>query len=142
MLGFLKNKVSANVNKYSGKTDFLEAVCAAAALIAAADGEIEDEEITATMTAVKSHPSLSQAFSVRQIETTMETMLERTKGRAGRMGLYREIDDIAADPDMSETVYLVALDVSESDGEIEPEEEKVLARIASSLKIDPSKYDV
>ncbi|EFO33575.1 TerB [Roseibium sp. TrichSKD4] len=79
------------MNRFKGKTDFLEAVCAAAALVAAADGEIED---------------------------------------------------IKDDPDMAETVYLTALDISESDGQIEPEEKAVLEKIAAKLGLNPANYDV
>lgn len=143
MFAALKQKLSGSVNRYAGKTDFLEAVCAAAALVSAADGEIEDAEVEATIKIVASNPGLSGAFSSRQIEQTAENMLKRAQaGRTGRMGLYKEIEDIANDPEMAETVYLTALDVSESDGEIEPEEKEVLAKIAQKLGVDPKKFDV
>ena len=52
-------KAEAAVQKFSGRTDFLEAVCAAAALVAAADGEIEDSEVKATVKAVKANKALA-----------------------------------------------------------------------------------
>ncbi|EFO30145.1 TerB [Roseibium sp. TrichSKD4] len=142
MLGKLKQKLEGSMNRFKGKTDFLEAVCAAAALVAAADGEIEDAEIKATIQGISSNPVLAGAFPSRQIEQTLEQMFERTKGRAGRMGLYGEIDDIKDDPEMAETVYLTALDISESDGQIEPEEKAVLEKIAAKLGLNPANYDV
>ena len=141
MFGAFKKMVSGSVQKYSGRTDFLEAVCAAAALVAAADGDIEDAEVDSVVKTVTNHPDLSGAFDRRTIENTIQQMLSRAQtGRVGKMGLYKEIDDIANDGDMAETVYLTALDVSESDGEIEPQEKEVLAKIAERLKIDTKKY--
>lgn len=142
MLGKLfKNQLEAAANKFSGRTDFLEAVCAASALIAAADGDIEDSEVESTISTIKANSNLS-SFSGNQIEQTLEKMFERTKNRTGRAGLWSEIEDIKKDPDMCETVYLCALDVSESDGEIEPEEKVVLRKLATTLGLNPAKYDV
>lgn len=142
MLNMLKSKLEGSMNRFAGKTDFLEAVCASTALVAAADGEIEDAEVEATVQSVSSNPKLAGAFASRQIEQTMEQMFERTEGRAGRLGLYREIEDIKDDSDMSETVFLTALDISESDGEIEPEEKVVLSKIAKTLGLNPANFDV
>lgn len=135
MLANLKKALGASMNKYSGNTDFLEAVCAASALVAAADGKVEDSEIDATVKAVSANPSLSGAFNGRQIEQTISQMLERANGgRVGRMGLMRELEDIAADADMCEAVMLAALDVAEGDGNIDDDEMKVLQKVADTLK--------
>lgn len=143
MFAKLKEKLTGSVNRFAGKTDFLEAVCAAAALVAAADGEIEDSEVEKTIKIITSNPDLSGAFSSRQIEQTAEAMLRRTQaGRTGRLGLYKEIEDIAKDGEMAETVFVTALDVSEADGEMEPQERDVLRKIAGLLRVDPRKFDV
>lgn len=143
MLGNLKKMLSGSVQKYSGKKDFLEAVTAAAALVAAADGNVSDEEVGATIQIITANPALSGAFSVREIETTADTMLRRAAaGRTGRMGLYNEIGDIAKDPEMAEVVYLTALDVAEASGGIEDKEQEVLTKIAKQLGLDPKKYEV
>lgn len=130
-------KAEAAVQKFSGRTDFLEAVCAAAALIAAADGEIEDSEVKSTVKAVKANKSLAGGFDQGTIEACINKMLDRASGgRVGRMGLWAEISEVASDADMAEAVVLTALDVAESDGEVEPEEQKVLERLAKDLSID------
>ena len=130
-------KAEAAVQKFSGRTDFLEAVCAAAALIAAADGEIEDSEVKATVKAVKANKSLAGGFDQSTIEAVINKMLERAGGgRVGRMGLWEEIREVAKDPEMAQSVVLTALDVAEGDGEIEPEEKVVLDRLAKELSVD------
>ena len=130
-------KAEAAVQKFSGRTDFLEAVCAAAALIAAADVEIEDSEVKATVKAVKANKSLSTGFDQTAIEATINKMLERAAGgRVGRMGLWEEIREVAKDAELAQGVVLAALDVAEGDGEIEPAEKVVLDRLAKELSVD------
>lgn len=133
-------KAEAAVQKFSGRTDFLEAVCAAAALIAAADGEIEDSEVKATVKAVKANKSLAGGFDQSTIEACINKMLERAGGgRVGRMGLWEEIREVAKDAELAQAVVLTALDVAEGDGEIEPEEKVVLDRLAKELSVDLSR---
>lgn len=142
MFSSLKQKLSGGVNKYSGRKDFLEAVCAAAALVAAADGEISDDEVAQTVKAVSSNASLSAAFKPVEIERTADLMLKRAQGgRVGRAGLYKEIGDVTNDHEMSETVLLSALDVADHGG-IDDKEKDVLAKIASTLGLDLKNYDV
>lgn len=142
MFGF-KSKFGGAVNKYSGRKDFLEAVCASCALIAAADGDVSDAEVEKTVKVIASNPKLSGSFASREIELSADAMLKRAQaGRSGRVGLYKEIDDIASDPEMAETVYVAALDVAESSGGIDEKEKAVLLNIAQRLKIDTKQYDV
>ena len=133
-------KADAVVQKYSGRTDFLEAVCSAAALVAAADGELGDNEVKSTIKAVKANKTLSGGFDQKDIEATVNKMLERAGGgRVGRMGLWDEIREIAKDAEMSEAVVLTAIDVAEGEGGIGAEEQKVLAKLANELSIDLSR---
>ena len=130
-------KAEAVVQKYSGRTDFLEAVCAGAALIAAADGEIEDSEVDAAVKAVKANKALAQGFDQQTIDRTINLMLDRAGGgRVGRSGLRKEIMEVAKDADMAEAVILTMMDVAEADGEVEPAEQKVLESLAKDLGID------
>jgi tellurite resistance protein TerB len=130
-------KAEAALQKFSGRTDFLEAVCAAAALIAAADGEIEDAEIKATVKAVKANKALAAGFDQQMIDQTINRMLERAEGgRVGRMGLWAEVNEVAKDPELAQAVVLTALDVAEGDGEIEPAEKAVLDKLAKNLSVN------
>lgn len=145
VFNFLKNKAQDRVNRASGNTDYLEAVCAAVALISAADGEIEDEEIQAATAAISANQRLLDAFTGRQIEDAMETMFNRTKGANGRISrvglsnLWREIEEVAKERDQAEVVLLTALDVSDADGEREPAEQAVLEKMARILNLDLAK---
>lgn len=132
-----KDKLSSGVKRVSGRKDFLEAACASCALVAAADGDISDDEIRAATKAVSSNPTLSSSFKANEIDKTMDTMLKRAQsGRSGRLGLYKEIGDLQGDAEMGELVYLVALDVAEADGEIGPKERDVLSLVAKKFGLN------
>lgn len=137
MFGIFKKKAEDAVKKFSGRTDYLEAVCAATALVAAADGEIADAEITATMKAVSANKALRDGFDQKTIEQTMEKMLQRAGGgRVGRAGLWTEIEEVVKNAEMAEAVVLTALDVAEGDGEIAPAEKAILDRLAKVANVD------
>ena len=141
MLKALKERLAGGANRLQGRTDILEAVTAAAALVAIADGEIEDSEVEATVKAVKANEALNTAFDSRQIEGAIQRMLDRAQGgRVGQMGLYKEIRDVAGSTEDAELVYLTALDIAEADGEVEPQEQTVLAKIAKELGINQASY--
>lgn len=133
----LKSFVADKINRYKGNSDFLEGVCAACALTAGANGDISDAEAEATIKTIMANPTLANNFNARQIEQCAEAMFKRAQGgRMGRMGLYRELEDVAKDADMAEAVAIAALDVAESDGTIEDAEKAVLIKIGQTLGID------
>ena len=133
----LGGNVAAVAAQFSGRKDFLEAVCAGAALISSADGDMSDKEIAAVVKAVKANKSLADGFDQPTIDKCINTMLERAGGgRVGRMGLWTEIAEIAKEPEMAQVVVLTALDVAESDGDIGAEETKVLQRLAKDLGVN------
>lgn len=148
MFGMLKKTFGAAAKEvkaeYGENKDFLEAVCAASALVAAADGDIEESERRKVVSIISNHPTLSKLYQSNVIETTAETMFKRAKESSGRQQLARELDDIKSRPNgqgMAEDAYLVALDIANADGEIEPEEDAVLKKIAARLGIDTSKFE-
>jgi tellurite resistance protein TerB len=127
---------------YSQNKDYLEAVCAASALVAFADGELEDAERSKAIRTITQHPKLGEMYRPDAIESTVDAMFKRAKDASGRQLLARELDDIKGrEGSMAEDVYLVALDVAMSDGTLEPEEEVVLKKLAARLGVDLSKFE-
>lgn len=136
MFGFGKKATDA-VKKFSGRTDFLEAVCAASALIASADGTIDDGEIQACKKAIMANKALADGFDARTIETCIEKMLDRAGGgRVGRSGLWKEVEEGCKDPEQAEAIVLSALDVAEADGSIGDKEKAVLEQVANRAKVN------
>lgn len=148
MFGMMKKILAAGGKEikaeYGQNKDFLEAVCAACALVAAADGDIEESEKRKVVSIVTGHATLGKLYQQNVIEQTAETMFRRAKDVSGRNQLARELDDIKGRPDgatMAEDVYLIALDIANADGEIEPQEDVVLKKIATRLGVDASKFE-
>lgn len=148
MFGALKKAFGAGAREvkanYSENKDYLEAVCAASALVAFADGELEDGERSKVVSVLANHPVLGKMYDRNAIEATADTMFKRAKDASGRQSLARELDDIKGRADgaqMSEDVYLIAVDVSAADGEVEPEEKVALEKIAKRLGVDPAKFE-
>lgn len=148
MFGSLKKAFGAGAKEikaeYSENKDFLEAVLAASALVAAADGDIEETERRKVISVVSNHATLSKLYASNVIEATAETMFKRAKDASGRNQLARELDDVKNRPggqQMAEDAYLIALDIAGADGELEPAEVEVLKKIAARLNVDTSKFD-
>jgi tellurite resistance protein TerB len=138
----LKEKLSGSAKRMSGRTDLLEAVCAGAALVAAADGDIDDAEVEATIKAVTANETLNTAFAANAINGCIERMLDRANGgRVGKLGLYKEIEDVAGNAEEGEIVLLTAMDIADADGSVDPSEKAVLEKIASKLGLKLSNYD-
>lgn len=148
MFGFAKKIIKGAAREVStdlGKNkDFLEACCAAAALVAAADGDIEESEKRKVVSLAMKNPTLGKLYNSSDIERTADEMFKRATDRSGRQALANELQDVKKlenAQEVADQVYLFALDISEADGEVEPEEKAVLAKIASLLGVDPGKFE-
>lgn len=129
---------------YGENKDFLEAVCAGVALVAMADGEIEETERRKALSIITNHSVLGKLYKQNDIEATGERMFKLAKDASGRQQLARELDDIKGRPtgaQMADDVYLICLDIANADGQVEPEEDVVLKKIAARLGVDTTRFD-
>lgn len=127
-----KGKAKDAVNKFSGNKDFLEAMCAASALVAAADGTIDDSEVDAAINSIKSNAAISSGFSAQEIENVFGKMSTKVNTRVGRSQLKTEIQEaIGRDKtgDLGKAIVLGAADVADQNG-IDDKEMAVLRDIA------------
>lgn len=133
------------INKEYGKNDdFLLAVCASSALVANADGIIEDSERTKTISLIRNHSTLSKLYNGDKIEATVDRCLKLSKDKSGKQELARYLDHVRNTDNakaICEDVYLVAADIAAADGSVGPEEEQVLKKIADRLSVDTTKFD-
>lgn len=138
MFGMLKEKLGGGAKRFSGRTDLLEATCAACALVAAADGDVEDAELVATQEALVNHPTLSAAFKQSEIEATASKIFSRAKGAMGRVGLMKEIEQAKSKStaDDLELILACAVDIARADGELEGPELAVMQKIANTLGLN------
>ena len=141
----LKNVISSGVREinadYGKNTDFLEAVCGAAALVANADGSIDDTERSKAVSVISNHSTLKTLYKVDVIKSVLETAFGRAKDASGRQEIARSLEKVKENSKMSEDAYLVAVDIANADGKVGPEEETMLAKIASRLGVNAKDLD-
>lgn len=135
------------LNKEYGKTsDFLNAVCASCALVAYADGTLEDSERAKAIQVLTGHTQLSSLYPRNEIESALNSALNHGTTASGKQELARALDRVGqlpTGPQMAEDVYLVALDVasSNSNHKVGEDEQRVLDRLAKRLNVDPTKFE-
>lgn len=105
----------------------------AAYLVACADGECEASEKAKIEQVLRNQPALSAFTSeINAMSATIIGQLD-TNFKIGRRAALREIEDVKHDTREAEDVLDVAVAIAEAEGEIEPEERKVLEEIAGVL---------
>jgi len=135
ILSDIFNRVKTELGSYNGDKSFLLAASAAAALVTAADGTIDDSEIDTAIKGLTENTILKGSFKPSEIEEALTTALNNSKSRAGKAILTREIEALMARPiEQRQDVFLIAADVADNDG-IGAEEKEVLGKIAKSLSL-------
>ncbi|MBN3082693.1 tellurite resistance TerB family protein [Pectobacterium polaris] len=139
--GFGKKVAAAKVElKKVENRDLMEAIVGGCLLVAAADGEIEKKETDKLDQLLRSNPQLGHYGN--EITQTISRFTEQLQAgfRVGRMNILREIDDIKNTLKDAEEVFVNMLTIAEADGEIEPEEQKVLEEVGRRLGLRIEDY--
>jgi len=137
----LGGKAKDAVNQFSGSKDFLEGLCAASALVAAADGSIDDSEYDTALDVIRNNVAIAAAFGTGEIESVFGKMAPKTKTRSGKAELKEEIRQVIARDKsgaMGQAIVYVMLDVADSGG-IDAAEEKVMREIAGIANVNYDK---
>jgi tellurite resistance protein len=147
MFGLLKKAAGAAATEVQAarneNTDILEAYCAGAALMATADGQVEDSEKGKAIRIISAAKDLKGLFGNDVIERTFDAFCKKAVDSAGRQDLIEEFEDLKRQPDsqkMRDRIFLVCKDIAKADGEIEPPEQKRLDVIARLLDVDQAKF--
>ncbi len=113
--------------------DLMQAIVGGCLLVAAADGEISKNESAQVDLQIRANKALEHFGS--EITTTVNQFTEQLQAgfRLGRMNIMREIADVKNNPMDAEEVFVNMLTVAEGDGNISPEELKVLVEIGTQL---------
>ncbi|WP_064702640.1 tellurite resistance TerB family protein [Halomonas caseinilytica] len=120
--------------------DLMEAIVGGCLLIAAADGEIEQEETDKLDQLLRSNQRL-QGFG-GEITQTIQRFRDQLEAgfQVGRLQILREIGDIASDREHAEEVLVNMITIAGSDGEFEDEEVVVIKEVAGKLGLNPTDY--
>lgn len=132
-------KAQQNLKKVENR-DLMEAIVGGCLLIAAADGEIEQEETAKLDQLLRSNHRL-QGFG-NEISQTIQRFKDQLDAgfQVGRLQIMREIHDIADDREHAEEVLVNMITIAGADGEFEPEEIAVIKEVAGQLGLNPTDY--
>ena len=143
MLGIGKRLFGAKraVKKLENR-DLMQAIVGGCLLVAAADGEISKNEAAQIDIQIRANKNLEH-FG-QEITTTVNLFTEQLQAgfRLGRMNIMREIADIKNNPLDAEEVFVNMITVAEGDGNISPEELKVLAEVGVQLGLRPKDFGI
>lgn len=121
----------------AGSTDVREAMMAAAALVAFADGDVSDSEMDQVLAQIAGSEQLANVQEEASADfSKYVAQLEKT-GRMGKRTVMKEVSDLANDTDKENKirVLLIAIEVADADNNIDDDEMRVLKEIAAALGI-------
>ncbi|EHK6508497.1 tellurite resistance TerB family protein [Vibrio parahaemolyticus] len=142
MFGLFRKKAKAaqvTLHKVENR-DLMEAIVAGAILVAYADGECEASELEKLATIIESNDNLAHFGS--EIGKTIDkysSMME-AGARLGKMKLMKELRDVESDEAQKEEAFIIAIEIADADGEIEPKELEILKEIGKAFGLNPDNY--
>ena len=135
MFGKKKQEVKQNLAKVENR-DLMQAIVGGSMLVAHADGTCEESELSKLDKTISALPELQHFGS--EISDTINRFRQQFEVgfRIGRQKALKEIEDLKASPDEKLLCFNVMVTIAEADGEIGPEETKVLKDVATLLGIN------
>lgn len=141
-MGFFSKKLfgaKASVKKLENR-DLMQAIVGGCLLVAAADGEISKNESAQVDLQIRANKNLEHFGAEITKQVNLFTEQLQAGFRLGRMNIMREIRDIKNNPADAEEVFVNMLTVAEGDGDISPEEMKVLIEVGTELGLRPKDF--
>jgi len=143
MLGKLFGKKAAAARQELKKIenrDLMEAIVGGCLLVAAADGSIEQPELDKLDKLLRSNANLSHfGPEITQTITRFKEQLE-AGFRVGKNKILEEMHDIKNNQKEAVEVFVNMITLAEADGDIAPEEKKVLEEVGRLLGLRYEDY--
>ena len=134
-----KAAIEVKVAKVENR-DLMEAIVAAAVLVAFSDGECSAEELLTLQGIVETNDNLKHFGSeVGKTIDNYSAKYEASK-RMAKVQLMKEITDVEANEEEKIQVFIIAIDIADADGNIDEDEMKVLKEIGKTLGLNPDAY--
>ncbi|HAT8542851.1 tellurite resistance TerB family protein [Vibrio vulnificus] len=142
MFGLFKKKAKAaqvTLHKVENR-DLMEAIVAAAVLVANADGECSAKELDKLDNIISANDNLMHFGS--EIGRTIDkyAAMYEAGARLAKMKLMKEIRDVDSDEEQKEEAFIIAIEIADADGEIDEAELAVLREIGKALGLNPDSY--
>lgn len=149
MLNWLKDKgleargrLTAEVSKFRNRS-FMEAVVAACAMVAAADGTVSSEEKQKMAGFIRNSDELKH-FSMPEVITYFEKVIGNFEFDAeiGRAEALKVIGRLRGNEEQARIMVRVACAIGASDGNFDDDERAVVRSICVELGLKPADFDL
>ena len=137
-----RDKMKTEVAKYKNN-DFMEAVVAGCALVAAADGDISSEEKQKMAAFINRSEELS-VFDMTKVIASFNKIVEGFEFDAaiGKIEAMKKITRLRGNDEAARTMVRVCCVIGAADGDFDADERKVVAEICTELGLSPSEFDL
>lgn len=138
---FTKKKAALEVKLHKVENkDLMEAIVAGAVLVAHADGDCSDEELSVLHNIIEANDNLKHFGS--EIGKTIDRYCDMYKAgaRLAKVKLMKEINDVSADEEQKIEAFIIAIEIADADGTIDDSELTMLKEIGKTLGLNPENY--
>lgn len=137
-----RDKMKTEVAKYKN-SDFMDAVVAGCAMVAAADGNISSDE-KQKMAAFISRSEELSVFDMTKVIEAFNKIVEGFEFDAaiGKIEAMKKIGKLRGKEDAARTMVRVCCVIGAADGDFDADERKVVSEICTELGLSPSEFDL
>lgn len=137
-----RDKLVAEVNKFKNR-EFMEAVVAGCALVAAADGDISSEEKKKMIGFIQNSDEL-KVFELTQVIDTFNKICGKFEFDAsiGQAEALKLVGALRKNPDAARLMVRVCCAVGSADGSFDVSEKAVVSQICKELGLNPADFDL
>lgn len=137
-----RDKMKTEVAKYRN-ADFMEAVVAGCALVAAADGQVTSDEKQKMAAFIQRSDELS-VFDMDKVIASFNKIMEGFAFDAaiGKIEAMKKITRLRGKDEAARTMVRVCCVIGAADGDFDAAERKVVVEICTELGLNPSEFDL
>ncbi len=137
-----RDKITAEVGKFRNR-EFMEAVVAGCALVAAADGDISSDEKRKMTGFIQNSPEL-KVFDTKEVIDAFNSIVSQFEfdTEIGRAEALRKVARIGKKPDAARLLVRVCAAIGSADGNFDDSERAVCRLICNELSLNPADFDL
>ena len=137
-----RERIATEVSKYRNK-EFMEAVVAGCALVAAADGTVTPDEKQKMAKFIERSEEL-KVFEMREVIQTFNGIMEGFDfdPAIGKIEAMKKVGKLRGNEDAGRTMVRVCCAIGAADGDFDADERKMVAEICKELGLDPAEFDL
>lgn len=137
-----RDKLVAEVNKFKNR-EFMEAVVAGCALVAAADGDISSEEKKKMIGFIQNSDEL-KVFELSQVIDTFNKICSKFEFDAsiGKAEALKLVGALRKNTEAARLMVRVCCAVGSADGSFDASEKAVVSQICKELGLNPADFDL